>query len=377
MLYNFLKTVIFILLILTSLTPCQAQNFPKNLSFEGSFHFGKSLKHRDYITVDLSNYVFGAELNTEFKTYGKKHWHQRCGYPRWGVAFSYLNFANPKQLGHSIGIMPNITADFFKKGKFRIFGRLGVGLTIITNPYHIINNPQNNIIGSYLNNITAFRVGFGVRVHKNIEIRPSASFTHSSNAASQFPNLGVNVPSLHFGICYIPSPVEDKDIVRVPKDSLPKHNWKPQFSVMMGLGYREQGTQRGPKYIVTQLMVDAGIYITQNQKLKAGIDLEYLQSTHEFMRHNGGYGDHLFAKSSRVSLYLVHEWMFGRLSINTQAGFYLTQNPLQPWFMYIRFIARYHFLDPFKHRVAPYVGISMKAHKAVAEYFAFNLGVSF
>ncbi|MCP4440436.1 MAG: acyloxyacyl hydrolase [Aureispira sp.] len=354
-----------------------AQNIPKGLSLEGSFHFGKALKHRDYITVDMSNYVYGAEFNAEFETYGKKHWHQRCGYPRWGIALSYLHYGNNKEIGHNIGIMPNITADFFQKGNWRIFGRLGVGLSIITKPYHIINNPQNNIIGSYLNNITAFRVGFGWRVHENIEIRPSASFTHSSNAASQFPNLGINVPSLHIGICYTPNPIEKTDIIKVSKDSLPKHNWRPQFSVIGTIGYREQGTQRGPKYPVYTFMADAGIYITRNQKIKAGVEIEYLQSTHEFMRHNGGYGDNLFLKSSLVALYVTHEWMFGRFSINTQAGFYVSKAPILPWFMYIRFMARYHFLDPFKSKVAPFIGISMKAHKAVAKYYAFSLGVSF
>lgn len=377
MLHISLRTSVFILVWTTCFYTTNAQNFPKNISFEGSFHFGKALKHRDYITVDLSNYVFGAELNAEFKTYGKKYWHQRCGYPRWGVALSYLDYGNNKEVGHNIAIMPNITADFFHKGNWRIFGRLGVGFAIITKPYHIINNPLNNMIGSYLNNITAFRVGFAWRVHKNIEIRPSASFTHSSNAASQFPNLGINVPSLQIGICYTPNPIEKTDIIKVPKDSLPKHNWQPQFSVVGGLGYREQSTQRGPKYLVYHFMADAGIYITRNQKIKAGFEVEYIQSIHEFMRHNGGYGDNLFLKSSRAAVYVVHEWMFGRISINTQAGFYLTNNPFQPWFMYIRFMARYHFLDPFKHRFAPFIGISMKAHKAVAQYYAINFGVSF
>ncbi len=366
---------LFILLICVSfLVTAKAQVFPKGHYLETSLHIGKPFKHRSYISVDFSQPSFGLEINYEVKTFGKKHWHQRCGFPRWGVALSYQHPGNNKQMGSGIALQPNVTIDFFRKNKFRIFGRMGVGLGVITKPYHPVNNALNNVIGSYINNNTAFRVGAAWRFHKHFELRPSAAFTHYSNAASQLPNLGINIPSFQLGLCYMPNPVEEEDYIRT---ELPNREKRIQFSGLVSLGFRELSTNSGPKYGVLQIQADAGLFITRSNRLKAGIEYDYLGSIYAFMRNNGGFeGKDLKWQASRITLYIGDEIMIGRFSILIQAGVYVTQNAYQPWIMSFRLSGRYYFLDPYLSRTAPFMTITMKAHKIVAEYFSIGFGVS-
>lgn len=356
----------------------QAQNFPKGMHVEGSLHFGKAFKHRSTITIDFPDFSYGGELNLEMKTYGQKDWHQRCGFPRWGVAVAYQSSGNAKEMGHCIAILPNITVDFFKRKKIRIFGRLGVGLGLITKPFDRRTNPLNNMVGSYLNNNTSLRLGLAWRVHKNLEIRPSATFNHYSNAASTLPNLGINIPSFQLGICYMPNPVEETDYIRKDASERPKRNKRIQFSGVFSMGFRELPTNSGTKYPIWHSSIDAGLYITRNNRLKAGVEYDFIGSAYAFTRQNGSHvGKDLRWEASRITLFIADEIMIGRFSILAQVGFYVTQNIGQPWFMSIRLSGRYYLVDPYKNPAAPFVTVTMKSHRIIAEYFSMGFGMAF
>lgn len=369
---------LFLVLLCALCTCLQAQTLPKGMYLEGSLHFGKALKHRSIITIDFPDFSYGGELNFEVKTYGKKHWHQRCGFPRWGVAVAYQYSGNAEEMGHCFAILPNVTVDFFKRKKIRIFGRLGVGLGVITKPFNRKNNPLNNMVSSYLNNNTSLRLGLAWRVHKNLEIRPSVAFNHYSNAASTLPNLGINMVSFQLGICYMPNPAEEEDYIRLEKSERPERNKRIQFSALASVGFTEKSTNGGSKYPVWHGSLDAGLYITRNNRLKAGIEYDYIGAAYAFNKHNGGYpGKDLNWEASRITLFLADEIMIGRFSILAQVGFYVTQNLGQPWFMSIRLSGRYYFVDPYLNPAAPFVTITMKSHQIVAEYFSMGFGIAF
>jgi len=281
-------------------------------------------------------------------------------------------------MGSLIAILPNITVDFIKSKNFRLFGRLGVGLGIVTRPYDKQYNPLNNMVGSYLNNNTSLRLGAAWRFHKNFELRPSATFTHYSNAASALPNLGINIPSFQLGICYMYDPVEKEDYIKVSKEDMPKRNKCIQFSHVFSMGYRETGANGGPKYAIWHTSMSAGLFISRNNRLKAGIEFDYLGHRYASTRNSGGTNNKdLHWEASRISLFLADEIMIGRFSILAQVGFYVTQNTGQPWFMSVRLSGRYYFVDPYVNPLAPFLTVTMKAHKITAEYFSAGFGLSF
>ena len=371
---QFWAIYIFILFSLT----INAQSIPKGWYLESSVHFGKVFKHRSTIKIDFPAFSYGTELNLEVKTYGKRHWHQISGFPRWGIALSYLHSGNNSQMGSLIAILPNVTIDFFKTKGIRIFGRIGIGLGLVTRPYNRLNNPLNNMVGSFLNNSTSLRLGMALRISKHLEIRPSASFTHFSNAASTLPNLGINIPTFHLGLCYMHHPLEEKDYIKLDKTFLPQRIKRIQFSHLVSLGYRELQTSNGPKYLVWHTSFDAGLYLNRSNRLKVGIEYDYIGAIQAFASHSSGkHISERYWEASRITIFLADEIMLGRFSILTQIGFYLTQNPGQPWFMSVRLSGRYYFRDPYLCKTAPFLTITMKSHKIVAEYFSMGLGMAF
>jgi hypothetical protein len=124
--------------------------------------------------------------------------------------------------------------------------------------------------------------------------------------------------------------------------------------------------------------MDAGLYITRNNRLKAGIEYDYIGATYAFTKHNGGYQKNDLAwQASRISLFIADEVMIGRFAILAQVGFYVTQNIGQPWFMSIRLSGRYYFADPYLNPAAPFVTVTMKSHRIIAEYFSMGFGIAF
>ena len=353
--------------------PAQAQ---KGWYVEGSLHVGSAFKHRSTITIDFPDWSYGMEVNLERKTYGTKPWHERCGFPRWGVALSYHYTGNAAQMGHGIALLPNVTVDFVRKKHWRLFGRLGVGLGIITQPYDRQTNPLNNMVGSYLNNNTSIRLGMAINLHPQWELRPSATFTHYSNAASTLPNLGINIPSFQLGLCYRPNPVTQEDYHYAEES--PKRSKRIQFSALVAAGLRELSTSNGSKYPVWQANVDAGLFLTPNNRLKMGIEYDYIAAYYAFNKHNGGYPDKdLHWQASRLTLFLADEIFIGRFSINAQIGVYLTQNMNQLSPISLRVAARYYLINPYQDQLTPFFTVSMKAHRIIAEYFSVGAGIAF
>jgi len=190
--------------------------------------------------------------------------------------------------------------------------------------------------------------------------------------------LGINIPSFQLGICYMYDPVEKEDYIKVSKEDMPKRNKCIQFSHVFSMGYRETGANGGPKYAIWHTSMSAGLFISRNNRLKAGIEFDYLGHRYASTRNSGGTNNKdLHWEASRISLFLADEIMIGRFSILAQVGFYVTQNTGQPWFMSVRLSGRYYFVDPYVNPLAPFLTVTMKAHKITAEYFSAGFGLSF
>lgn len=374
-----MRLIIVLLLCWIIGSSALAQSFlKKGWGIESSLHVGRAFKHRSTITIDFPDWSIGGELSLERQTYGTKTWHERCGFPRWGIALSYLYSGNAQEMGHGIAILPHLTIDFIKRPTWRIFGRLGVGLGIITRPFDRRTNPRNNMVGSYLNNNTAIRLGGAIRLHSQWELRPSFAFTHFSNAASTLPNLGVNTMTFQMGLFYTPIPVEATDYHRSSMEERPQRSKRVQFSAVFSAGVREL-VVAGPKYPVWHISVDAGWFIALNNRLKGGIEYDYVGAYASFMRHNGGYeGQDVDWLASHLSIFIADEIFIGRFSVSAQIGIYLTQNYGQIWFLNTRLSARYYLLDPYvNHRPTPFLTVTMKSHRIIAEYFSVGAGMAF
>lgn len=374
---------------------CFAQ--PSGWSLELGGHYGRIIRHTANISTPIENNSYGFELSAECQTHGGRgqKWHAWANYPRVGLALSFQDFIEPR-LGVGFGIMPHISTDFYrnKSQSFRIYGRMALGFGYLTQHYQLPNNTFNNIVGSHFCNNTAFRFGIDWRVSPHLRLRPTASFTHYSNAAAQLPNFGINMLSFHLGLLYTPAPIDMTALPKPPKykgknktdEPKPAHRatWSERyiFSISSGMGVRESTTYGGPKYPIFYSALEAGKFISNIHRLRLGAEYEYIGSTAAFLAN---YGTMSRAQTewqaSRISISAGLEFTWSRVSLTVAHGAYLTRNALQAQPRFFRITARlYPFATPFapaRPWGEPYLLIGLKTHRINAEYAFFGIGCNF
>ncbi len=371
-----MKNFFIIFIISIFITEAKSQLLRKGHYLEGSFSIGPIFKHSPNIILPVNKLAptLGAELAWEQRCDGSKYWHSLNNYPRLGLLFSFQDFRDSR-LGWGIGMVPYVSARFFKFGPIEMFGRMGLGIGYISKKWDGYFNPMNNIIGSHLNSNAVFRIGFAIDAHKSFEIRPSFSFNHFSNGASQYPNLGINVMAFQLGILHKNNPLSKNDYL-IP-DSLPTRHKGIRFSAYSGLGIKEIGrTYRGPKYAVLLNSIEGGLFLKPTNVLKLGITHEYHQSEYDFFVHSSGNlsNNEGTKRANKFLFYVEDEILLGHISLIGQLGYYFNNAPEKLPFTRIGF--RYYPLDSVKKSIAPFIGIRLKAHGITAEYFDLTIGVA-
>lgn len=367
-----------------------AQKF-NNWSIETSLHFGRIVRHTPKITLPIEHYTLGGEVSAECHL-RRRLWHKWASYPRMGVALSYQNFGDLRRIGQGFGLIPHISMDFVRtRGDvFRLYGRLGLGFGYLTRHYELPDNPDNNIVGSHFGNNTSLRLTAEIRLNRFWRLRPSATFTHYSNAASQLPNFGINVVSAQLGLCYSPDYISHDSLRRrsaqtsVPDDVdiLYAHRRRWMVSVQAGMGVRESQTYGGPKYATAVASIEAGKFISNIHRLRMGVEWDYIGATQAFLQNLHIYSERESRwQAMRISAVAGFEITWGRLSLGGIIGVYLTSNELQPQRFYLRPTARYYFFtppfSPKRNICEPYVMIGLKTHRVVAEYAFLGIGANF
>jgi Lipid A 3-O-deacylase (PagL) len=355
-----------------------AQNAPqvKGWGIEPSLTYGKIFVHTRNINTPITANTAGFELSLEKKLNGKNPQHIFAKYPQVGLLFNYQNF-NERYVGFGVGFSPYINMDFVKYKRFRLYGRLALGIGWLSEHYNVSTNTYNNIVGSHFSNNTILKLAAGFQVNKYIELRPAFHFSHFSNGASQLPNYGINVTSFQLGVFYSPKPYEKKDFVQ-KMDSLPALNKRFLIGITANLGMRESSTYGGAKYPIYQFSADVSRWLTRLHRFRAGVEYEKLTHVQEFLLNLSTYTQKQAAwQASRISAYGGFEIMWGRFTLGTNVGFYLTKNALQPYFYHFRVTARYYFCNPITTKIQPFIGWGLKTHKIIAEYMSINAGVLF
>jgi hypothetical protein len=199
--------------------------------------------------------------------------------------------------------------------------------------------------------------------------------THASNARFQQPNLGLNTAALRFGLAYTPQPLEKR--VAYDYSVYPfARQWKPFFRVELAV--KELKAAKGPRYPVWTGAAGVQWHFRRQNQLLAGLGLSHDQATEAFMKEFGiprepGQWNYL-----RPHLFLGHEFLLGRVGILTQTFFYLDQPFQGQDFMGFQIGPNLYFTHP---RDLPgingFVGIYLKAHRAIADYAGLTVGMSF
>lgn len=348
--------------------------------YEIGIHVGTVIRHTQKIDIGAGEVIPGFELSINRNTDGSHYWHKHFRLPTVGLAA--ICFA-PGTYTHGIGwaVMPHLSIPTSRKSPNAFVFRIGAGLGWITKPYDWKNNPNQNAIATNLNSIVQFKFGWR-HLAERYRVQTGVAFTHFSNGGLASPNFGINMPSAYVQLHRPMS--TPKSAERERQIDIAKPLMRNRLGGLVSAHYTESQyliVLDGPRYPIYGLSFMAYYQTNPCNRVLAGVDLERNEAVYAWYLHARGGLDPDFVRtqSDRIGAWIGNEFLFGNLGITVQAGYYLgyKRNAYVLSRNYNKLGFRYYFPKWQKGHLRPNIGVQMKAHKIIAEYFAGTVGLEF
>ena len=349
----------------------------KGVGFSVTHHAGQIIKHTEKLTFELPDISQGTELSFTFRTYGRQDWEAWRKYPILGLSLHHFSLGTD-ELGHAYGFYPFIDIPLWGGKGWKSFFQVGSGIAWLTRPYDRISNPNQNAIGSRVNNSAA------IRIHGDFTLSPSwlltggFSFTHYSNGKAQIPNFGINIVGGSLGVQWTPSPLQANDYREATASKARLKKWG--FSTYGAMAYREYFTDGGPRFPV---YIGSAALLYQHNRINrfyAGLEYEYQEGLAVWSKLSwqDESEEERFKSASRVMVFIGEEFLYGPFAILLQAGTYWPNiGILIPNKVYTKLGMRYYLPKLPGSGARFFGGVYLKSHMITAEHISMGLGVTF
>lgn len=342
-----------------------------DVNISGSYYYGLIFKHSSKFLPDVTEKSHGFELAISKVTKGDKPWQRKLNYPEIGAALIVARFGDNEIFGNGYAIIPYAKFWLARSKKVDFYSRIGFGLGYITKPYDIVKNPRNNVIGSKLNNATQFSFGLDFKVDKELTLFTALNFTHFSNASFQSPNLGINYLAFSTGFRYLPNPTKGN----YNKEPIPKPIKKNFFRLNYSMAFYETRTPGGPKYPIYVISAAYSRATSVNNRVFTGLNYAFDVGKKEYISQ--------FVigqkpiKAGDLGIIIGDELYLGRLSFDFLLGIYVLKAYDSKPPVFAKLGMNYHALrfGETKEK-SMFIGVHMKTHYSVAQYFDVGIGVN-
>ncbi len=379
-----LNSTKFLFLILTfSINLAYAQSdsaFKKKNPFACSItiDYGRVITNDPVFPPILHN-SYSIELNFNKQTTGIQEWQTLQNYPRLGGELIYTSIGNPAVFGNAFGALPILQYTFSRKHRFRLYYELGTGLAYITKPFNLVTNPENDVTGSYINEVVVLRVGYEFALSKKSLFSPSITFIHYSNGSAREPNLGLNIYSL--GITYRFRDNEKTPLFPTRKqfrDSLPSVSRSIHIQALTGIGFEGWKIAGGTEYHIYIANFSLVKYINHKNKISIGIDESYNIGALDFMKQEEIDVGNQPYEASGTAIFAGYEWLYGHIGLAVHLGPYL-KKPFQATSeIFENLSIQYYLRNPITHPGGNiFIGAHVQTYFGQASYDDVFIGVSF
>lgn len=346
------------------------------IGIEGNAFVGKVIKHSAKFHLPVPALSSGADINFQWKTCGRKTWHQRRRYPTIGIGFTYTNYGIDSIYGRCFSLYPNIVIPLISGRKLEWTMRLGNGIAYVTQRYSRIPfDTMNNAIGSRINDYPCFMTDLRYHVNKHWDVQVGGNFSHISDASYHQPNLGINMYGAHVGVRYFPVSSTPNCTVR---DMKPLSNrWLAQFRLT--LAYTGSNAPLGPAYPIYLGTAYASKRWISKNKFIGGIDYSYHTNIYAYL-HNNQFvpAGTEAANSFKSAVFVGNEFLLGRLGVSVQVGYYIHQAFQTQGKVYQKLGGNLYLVQKEKGPIKEFFLCGyLKTHLSVAELAEFGFGMGF
>ena len=319
----------------------------KSISFGVNYLGGKVIVHTPKIHIDPPPYSQAILFSYCKQHTGTKDWQQRFGFPESALNLSFTHYGK-KELGNAIGIYPSIQFRLISQKNAYWYFKVGGGIGIVSKSWKRIptEDSTNNILGSTLNNFTMIQSGVRFKVAKNWTFQSGIHFFHISNAASRQPNYGINTIGAFIGLNYHPLGV----VMQFAKIELPKNKIPYNIGLKATLAFAEAKAVDGPLYPYYHISLFGSKMYRNKNRAMLGIDATYSAELYTAFKNNYKFIGTEKQHAIRYTVFGAHEFVFGKIGLPLQYGFYLNR-PTGGRKTYQKLGINYHFYHNDNHIV--------------------------
>lgn len=316
-------------------------------------------------TADVENTAgsvpFGFEVEYGRRNISADAWKLCHCYPSSGFVLGYTNYDNAV-LG------AGVHAAYFLEHRFWAFSRVSpvlraaAGLSYSTNPWHPTRNPDNQSYSLPVNAFLQLQFGLNARISEHSMLTARLGYNHISNGGIKEPNKGINWPNIAVGYAF--TPVYHEPMVRPRIQPEPDESkWMRTISIFGAYTTREFEEENRESFWTYGMMLSTARKLGHLHTLSGGVEWHYSQLLQRRILL-----EQSSASAHRAGLLVGHDFVFGKFVFSQQIGVYV--------------LDQFRYNDPLYHRWSiAYVhpkgalwGVSLKAHRQIAEFVDFRIG---
>ncbi|MCB9260999.1 MAG: acyloxyacyl hydrolase [Flavobacteriales bacterium] len=356
------RSVVFLFLLVCQSVLAIAQELPK-MAVGMNYYPGFLVAHR----VDAQNleaHIHGFQLQIS-KQQSVQPWASVYNKPKICMGFLYMDLGRPELTGKAFAAMPGFETSLTNRTKSNLRMRFSTGLAYLTKKFDVYTNRHNLAIGSHVNGVMQ---GLLLWEHQynNLPLQSHVGIglTHFSNGSFRIPNLGVNMPSLTFGLHYlIDQSNEQNPIV----DTLKPNKWQVHFAY----GFKEQSLTNTTGFHIFNIEAVRIKRINIKRGWRFGTDF-YRDRTYHFDPASVDNSQKLgLFEQLECGLFAGHQLLISRVYFITDFGAYLYKPTSSKYGIYQRIGFNYHFNQK------GYAVLALKTHFGIADHFTWGLGYKF
>jgi len=364
--FKFRMRKIYSLFLWFSVAAFAQKNNP--FSIEASYLRGNVLPHTEDMYHLVNGHPQAFMLTIVKKTDGSREWHQAYNYPDYGAYFLYQDFkSEPLGENYSAGALYN----FYFLNRHLQF-KLAQGIAFTTNPYDKVDNSRNKAFGTRIMANTNIGLAYdNQNLFKNVGFHAGLLFTHYSNGRVKSPNSGINTYVLNLGVNYNFS----DDFKRQADTTLVKRSYKGEpihYNFVFRTGINESPVIGSGQFPFYHIGFYADKRLNRKSTLQLGTELFLTKSIEEYIKYYSiAYPEQNISTDTdykRVGVFVGHELMINRFSLEAQIGYYVYQPFKKDTVIYDRVGLKYYLTKNI------FGGFTIKTHLFLAEALEFGIG---
>lgn len=325
----------------------------------GSLNVGSIFAHSADVENTAGSIPFGFELEWARRRLEEKTWETCHCYPVTGFLAGYTNFDN-RVLGHSVHAAYFVEHRFLPFEQWSPTLRGAAGLIYASRPYNAESNPENQSYSLPVSVFLQLQAGVTATVFERHIVSLRLGYNHLSNGGIREPNKGVNWPHVTVGYAYrmqqVDPPKREKHPLRQGEQ-----RWIRRFHLLGA--YTTRVFEEREEFLAVGAMATMAYKISGLHTITGAAEWHYHQEHQRRIERSDE-----SVSAHRAGLLVGHEFLLGRVVFSQQIGVYVFDQ------------FRYH--DPlyhrwgvgYVHRTGLSFGISLKAHRHVAEFVDVRVG---